>query len=65
MMKFRQAKKIVEQRNPPNIRNNSPSVDKAIVVYIHHRKKTNSMYEEHGYIRMLRQFYEKRDYRTV
>ena len=64
-MKFRQAKKIVKQRNPHDIGYNSPSVDKAIVVYIHHRKKKHSMYEKHGYIRVLRLFYEKRDCRTV
>ena len=60
-MKYRQAAKIVKQRHPCDIGYNSPTVDKAIVVYVHHRKKSNpNFYSSRGITRMIREFYEKK-----
>lgn len=58
-MKFRQAKKICKHLGLCSIGYNSPTVDKAIVVFIHHAKKNHKKYEKLGYIRELRRFYEK------
>jgi len=58
-MKFRQAKKICKRLGLCSIGYNSPTVDKAIVVFIHHAKKSHKKYEKFGYIKELRRFYEK------
>lgn len=57
-MKFRQAKKICMRLVLCSIGYNSPTIDKAIVVYIHHRKKSTKWYEKNGTIKELRRFYE-------
>lgn len=59
-MKYRQAKKICKRLGLCSIGYNSPTIDKAIVVFIHHTKKNHSKYEKFGYIRALREFYEKK-----
>lgn len=58
-MKYRQAKKICKRLGLCSIGYNSPTINKAIVVYIHHTKKNHSKYERFGYIKELRSFYEK------
>ena len=58
-MKYRQAKKICKRLGLCSIGYNSPMVDKAIVVYIHHKKKSHAKYEKFGQIRTIREFYEK------
>ena len=57
-MKYRQAKKIVKKRFNGCIYCD-PSLNKAIIVYVHHRKKTTKWYEKNGTIKELRHFYEK------
>ena len=58
-MKFRQAEKIVKKRFNGWLLYNDPSLNKAIVVYIHHKKKSNPrFYEIRGIIKELRNFYE-------
>lgn len=60
-MKFRQAEKIVKQKFDGWLLYNSPRLMKAIVVYIHHKKKTHKhFYESRGIIKQLRNFYETR-----
>ena len=58
-MRYRQAKKICNHLGLCSIGYNSPAINKAIVVFIRHAKKNHSKYEKLGYIRELRDFYEK------
>ena len=61
-MKYRQAKKIIKRRFDGSLVYNDPSLSKAIVVFVHHQKKTNPyFYESRGIIRELRMFYEKKE----
>ncbi len=65
-MKYRQAKKIVESENRKgfvdlhwNAKYPAHQWMKAVITYVHHRKKTHlHFYESRGILRELRSFYE-------
>ena len=59
-MKYRQAKKICKGLGLCSIGYNSPTIDKAIVVFVHHRKKDHDYYEKRRIPSGIREFYEKK-----
>lgn len=58
-MKYRQAKKIIKRRFCGWFYND-PSLNKAIVVFVHHQKKDHDYFEKRGILKELRDFYERK-----
>ncbi|MBR1387969.1 MAG: hypothetical protein IJ553_06170 [Alloprevotella sp.] len=60
-MKYRQAKKIIKRRYDGGLTYQDSQMNKAIIVFVHHQKKTHlRYYERRGIIEQLRNFYEKK-----